>query len=56
MFNDYRLKRIFKEIKLKDVAKFCGCSSSALSRFEHQDGKPISDERIELYKKYIDEH
>lgn len=51
----YRLKRLGKRIKSKEVAEFLGVHGVTISHFENR-GYPMSKEKIEKYKEYIDNH
>lgn len=51
---NYKLLRISKKIKVKDVAEYVGCSSSTISRYENEDDYQIKAEKVEKYKYFID--
>lgn len=53
---NYKLQRISKKIKLKDVAEYVQCSNSTISRFENEEEYPISEEKRERYKNYIENY
>jgi transcriptional regulator with XRE-family HTH domain len=52
--NDYRIKRIAHNIKLKEVAEAIGISAPHLCRFE-KGHVMLGYELVRKYKKYIDE-
>lgn len=56
MLEEYRLKRLMKRIKLKDVAEYVGCSSSTISRLENEKGYQIKPDKVEKYKYFIDNY
>ncbi|MEK3823141.1 helix-turn-helix domain-containing protein [Paenibacillus sp. FSL K6-1558] len=49
----YRLKRLGKRIKSKDVAEYLGVHPVTISHFENR-GNYMSKEKIAKYKEYID--
>lgn len=51
---NYKLLRISKKIKVKDVAEYVGCSSSTISRLENEEDYQIKAEKVEKYKYFID--
>lgn len=51
----YRLKRLSKRIKVKTVAAYIGCHQATVGHFENR-GYPMSKEKIQKYKEYIDNH
>lgn len=51
----YIYKRRGLKIKLREVAKYIGCSISLISRYENNDIN-ISDTKEYLYKEYIDKY
>ncbi|EHL78972.1 helix-turn-helix domain-containing protein [Bacillus smithii] len=51
--DEYHLLRRKKGIKLKDLAKYVGCSIALLSKYES--GKSgMKKEKVELYREFID--
>ncbi|QUH20219.1 helix-turn-helix domain-containing protein [Alkaliphilus sp. B6464] len=52
---EYKLERIRKKIKLKDVAKEIGISTGTVSRYENNK-REMTEEHIQKYKKYIEEN
>jgi len=50
----YQLWRKRNRVRLIDVAKYCGCSVSAISQWENNLIN-ISDELVENYNKFIKE-
>ncbi len=56
MEQSYRVKRILKGIKIKDIAKYIGCSNSTICRYEREDNYQISLEKVQMYKHYIDQN
>ena len=51
----YIIKRRKNKIRLKELAKYIGCSISLLSRYENYDIE-MSDAKEYLYKQYIDNY
>ncbi|MGD0030613.1 helix-turn-helix transcriptional regulator [Paenibacillus illinoisensis] len=51
----YRLKRLSKRIKSKEVASYVGVHITTISHFENR-GYPMSKEKIEKYREYIDDY
>lgn len=53
---DYKLLRISKKIKVKDVAEYVGCSSSTISRLENEEDYQIKADKVEKYKYFINHY
>ena len=53
---EYRMKRLAKRIKLKDVARYVGCSNSTISRLENEKYYQIKQEKVDRYKEFIDDY
>ncbi|PIH55343.1 helix-turn-helix transcriptional regulator [Paenibacillus marchantiae] len=51
----YRAKRIIKRIKITEIAVHLGCHRGTVGHFENN-GYPMSKEKIQKYKEYIDNH
>lgn len=52
----YRIKRLAKRIKLKDVADYVSCSNSTISRLENEEDYQIKREKVDRYKEFIDNY
>ncbi|QNG61986.1 helix-turn-helix transcriptional regulator [Bacillus sp. PAMC26568] len=50
---EYLLKRRTKKIRMKELAKYIGCSQSLISRYE-TNICGMSKEHIQRYREYID--
>lgn len=53
---NYRIKRLAKRIKLKDVANYVQCSNSTISRLENEEDYQIKREKVDKYKEFIDNY
>jgi transcriptional regulator with XRE-family HTH domain len=51
---NYRMKRIYKKIKLKQIADYLNVSSSLICRYEH--GLSMSKSNVKLYRYFIDNY
>lgn len=56
MKQEYRIKRIIKNIKIKDIAKHVGCSSTTICRWEKEEDFIMIPEKVDMYKHYIDQN
>lgn len=52
--DEYLLKRRKKRISQKELSEYLQCSQSLLSRYEREECD-MSKEKIELYRRYIDQ-
>jgi transcriptional regulator with XRE-family HTH domain len=51
----WRLKRIEKEIRLKELSEYIGCTGNMISIFEASKGN-FSPEKLTKYKEFIESH
>lgn len=51
----YAFRRKKKKIRLREIAKYIGCSIALLSRYENNE-LDMKEEKIKLYKFYIDNY
>ncbi|MBE2932356.1 helix-turn-helix transcriptional regulator [Anoxybacillus flavithermus] len=52
--DEYLIKRRKKRISQKELSEYLQCSQSLLSRYERAECG-MSKEKVELYRRYIDE-
>lgn len=51
---NWKIKRMSKDITLKELAKELNCSIGLISKWEN-DERNMSDDKVEKYKNYIEE-
>lgn len=53
LHEEYRLKRLLKRIRLREISKHLNCTLGLLSNWENN-RTSMSQEKVELYMQYID--